>query len=627
MSKDNINQNAQNVQSARDSSKVNIPNPRDGGPMGRGPLMMRGAKPKNFKATFKRLIKYLRFKRVSLIIMMVLAAASTVFSIFAPKILGRATTSLANSIMSGATVDLDYILQILIIVTGLYLASVILSFISNFLAVNVSQSVVYQMRKQVKEKLDKLPLKYFDSIQSGEILSRITNDIDTISTTLQQSVNQIISSAFTLVGILVMMITINIYMTLVALATLPIFILITVFIAKKSQKAFTEQQIRLSKLNGHVEEMYAGHRIIKLYGHEEKSIEKFEDINVKLEKTSRKAQFLSGIIFPALNFVNNLGYVGICIVGGIMAGRGVSIGDIQAFIQYSQQFSQPIMQTANIANILQSTMAAAEHVFELLDEKEMVPDKESAKTVKTVKGNVAFENVDFSYAENVELIKDMNINVKAGKSIAIVGPTGAGKTTLVNLLMRFYEINGGKIKIDDLDYLDFTKPSLRAQYGMVLQDTWLFSGTIAENIAYGKKDATIEEIKLAAKKAHIDHYIETLQDGYNTVLNEEANNISQGQKQLITIARAILKDPKILILDEATSSVDTRTEQYIQTAMTAMMKDKTSFVIAHRLSTIKNAALILVMDKGRVIEQGSHQELLDKKGFYAELYNSQFSSA
>ena len=623
MSKDNnaVNQNMQ--QNTQNSPKL-MSRP-GGGPGGGRGIMMRGARAKNFKATFKRLIKFLRFKRTSLIIMMTLAAASTVFAIFAPKVLGNATTSLWESMQSREAVDLDYILEVLIIVTGLYLISSVLAFASNFLAINVSQSVVYNMRKQVKEKLDKLPLKYYDSVQSGEILSRITNDIDTISTTLQQSVNQIISSVFTLLGILIMMLTISPIMTLVVIATLPIFIIITIFIAKKSQKAFTEQQRRLSKLNGHVEEMYAGHRIIKLYGHEEKSIEKFERINVKLEKTSRRAQFLSGIIFPALNFVNNLGYVGICIVGGIMAGRGLSIGDIQAFIQYSQQFSQPIMQTANIFNILQSTVAAAEHVFELLDEKEMVPDLENAVSIETVKGNVSFENVDFSYVENAELIKDMNIKVSARKSIAIVGPTGAGKTTLVNLLMRFYEIDKGKIKIDEKDYLDFTKSSLRAQYGMVLQDTWLFSGTIAENIAYGNKNATIEEVKLAAQKAHIDHYIETLHDGYDTVLNEEANNISQGQKQLITIARAILKDPKILILDEATSSVDTRTEQYIQTAMTAMMKDKTSFVIAHRLSTIKNAALILVMDKGKVIEQGTHQELLDKKGFYADLYNSQFS--
>jgi ATP-binding cassette subfamily B protein len=492
----------------------------------------------------------------------------------------------------------------------------------------VAQKTVYNLRKDVEDKLSRLPLKFFDSRTHGEILSRVTNDVDNIATTLQQSLTQLITSIVTIVGIIIMMLTISPLMTLVVLLTLPLYIGVTAFIAKRSQKYFAAQQKEIGELNGHVEEMYTGHKIVKSFGHERDSIEHFKNINDRLYHAGWKAQFISGIIMPMMRFVSNIGYVIVCVVGGYLAIEGkVTIGDIQAFIQYSNQFTQPIVQTANIANIIQSTVASAERIFELLDETEEIPDIEDSKVIVSPKGEVKFNNVDFSYKAEEPLIKNMNIDVRQGHTIAIVGPTGAGKTTLVNLLMRFYEIGSGSITIDGVDIRDIKRGELHNMFGMVLQDTWLFNGTIFDNIAYGREGATKEEVIQAAKAAHAHHFIKTLPDGYNTILNEEATNISQGQKQLLTIARAILSTPTIMILDEATSSVDSRTEIYIQKAMTELMQNRTSFVIAHRLSTIRDAELILVMNKGSIIEMGNHNELLAKKGFYADLYNSQFTGA
>ncbi|MCX8128824.1 MAG: ABC transporter ATP-binding protein/permease [Clostridia bacterium] len=525
-------------------------------------------------------------------------------------------------------VDYTYIGRILLILLGFYLLSSAFTFIMQYVMSGVAQKTVYNMRKDVDNKLPRLPLKYFDSKTHGEILSRVTNDIDTISQTLQQSLTQLITSIVQILGYIIMMLTISPVLTLIVLATLPLYIFSTAFVAKKSQKYFAAQQKELGQLSSHVEEMYTGHKIVKAFGHEKDSIEKFSGINDKLYESGWKAQFVSGIMFPLMNFVSNLGYVLICIVGGLwMTKNRLNLGDITAFIQYSRSFTMPIVQTANIANIIQSTIACAERVFEILDEQEEIPDSPDAKVIKLPKGEVEFKNVKFSYKETEPLIESMNLDVKQGHTIAIVGPTGAGKTTLVNLLMRFYEINEGKITIDGIDIRDIKRGALRSMFGMVLQDTWLFNGTIKDNIAYGREGATMDEIVRAAKAAHADHFIRTLPDGYNTILNEEATNISQGQKQLLTIARAILADPAILILDEATSSVDTRTEVLIQKAMANLMKDRTSFVIAHRLSTIRDAEMILVMNHGSIIEMGNHKELLSKGGFYADLYNSQFTGA
>jgi ATP-binding cassette subfamily B protein len=492
----------------------------------------------------------------------------------------------------------------------------------------VSQKTVFDMRRDVNDKLALLPLKYFDSRTHGEIMSRVTNDIDNISTTLQQSLTQLITSIFTIIGVIIMMLTISPILTLITLITLPASFAVTAFIAKSSQKNFAAQQKELGALNGHVEEMFTGHKIVKAFRHEAKSIKEFNEINDRLYGVGWRAQFVSGVIYPMMQFITNIGYVIICIMGGIYVIKNIiELGDVQAFIQYSQQFTQPIVQTANIANILQSTIASAERVFEILDEAEEIPDQVDAKVIESPRGEVKFQNVKFGYKEGVTLMEDMNIEVKSGQTIAIVGPTGAGKTTLVNLLMRFYEINGGKITVDGVDIRDLKRGDLRTMFGMVLQDTWLFNGTIKENIGYGREGATDEDIIRAAKAAHADHFIRALPLGYNTILNEEASNISQGEKQLLTIARAILADPAILILDEATSSVDTRTEVYIQKAMKDLMKGRTSFVIAHRLSTIRDAELILVMNNGTIIEMGNHQELIAKGGFYADLYNSQFTGA
>lgn len=548
----------------------------------------------------------------------------------------------------GPKIDFDYIGKIILILIGLYLISALFSYIQQYIMAGVAQNTVFDMRKDVNEKLNKLPLKYFDSRTHGEILSRVTNDLDTVASTLQQSLTQFITSIVTIVGVIVMMLTISPMLTLVTITTLPLSVLVTILIAKKSQNYFKEQQKALGELNGHVEEMYTGHKIVKVFGHEEKAINEFNEINERLYNVGWKAQFISGIIMPMMNFINNIGYVLVSVVGGIFVTNGkITVGNIQAFIQYSRQFGQPIVQTANIANILQSTVAAAERVFEILDEVEEMPDEENAKiidlknneikeknlnngelnVVGELKGGVKFEGVKFGYKETVTLMENMNIDVKSGQTVAIVGPTGAGKTTLVNLLMRFYEIQGGKILIDGVDIKDFKRGDLRSMFGMVLQDTWLFTGSIKDNIAYSRKDATFEEVVRAAKAAHADHFIRTLPEGYDTILNEEASNISQGQKQLLTIARVILADPSILILDEATSSVDTRTEVQIQKAMNSLMQGRTSFVIAHRLSTIRDADLILVMNNGTIIEQGNHHELLENGGFYADLYNSQFSAA
>ena len=607
---------------------------RSGGPG--GALGKPVEKAKNFKGTLLRLLNYLKPQRTKFMIVFIFAILSTIFSILGPKIMGKAITKIGEGFgakMMAAKMqkpvpqlDFTYIGQIVMILLGLYLISAAFGYLQQYIMAGVAQKTVYKMRKEVDEKLSRLPLKFYDARTHGEILSRVTNDVDNISTTLQQSLTQLITSIVTIIGVVVMMLSISPLLTFIVILTLPLYVLVTMNIAKRSQKQFAAQQKSLGELNGHVEEMYAGHKIVKAFGREEESIETFSAINDRLYTAGYKAQFISGIIMPLMRLVSNLGYVIICVVGGIFATRGtITIGDILAFIQYSRQFTMPIVQTANITNIIQSTVASAERIFELLDEGEEVPDHVDAKVIEFPKGNVRFENVDFSYKEEESLIKAMNIDVKQGNTIAIVGPTGAGKTTLVNLLMRFYEINAGKITIDGVDIRDIKRGALRSMFGMVLQDTWLFNGTIMENIAYGREGATEDEVMQATRAAHAHHFIKTLPDGYNTVLNEEASNISQGQKQLLTIARAILADPAILILDEATSSVDSRTEVYIQKAMTELMKGRTSFVIAHRLSTIRDAKLILVMNKGSIIEMGSHNELLNQKGFYADLYQSQFT--
>lgn len=604
--------------------------------LGRGPMGPRMGmpveRPKDFRGTLKRLGRYLRPHSFQLIVAFAMAVASTVFSIVSPKIMGKATTKLFEGLIRkhmgvpGAAVDFDYISRILLTLAGLYAASALFSYLQQFIMAGVSQKIVYDMRSDVSDKLTRLPLRYFDSHTHGEILSRVTNDVDNVATTLQQSLTQLITAVITMVGVVIMMLTISPLLTLILMVTLPLSAIVTKGIVARSQKYFAAQQRALGELNGHVEEMYSGHRIVKAFGREREAIERFEVLNEKLYDASWKAQFVSGIIMPLMNFINNIGYVLVCVAGGILVTkRRIEIGDVQAFIQYSRQFTQPIVQTANISNILQSTVASAERVFELLDEIEEVPDRADAAVIEAPRGEVRFENVRFSYKPDTSLIEDLNIDVKPGQTVAIVGPTGAGKTTLVNLLMRFYDVDGGRITIDGVDIRDLRRKDLRSLLGMVLQDTWLFSGTIRDNIAYGREGATFEEVVRAARAAHADHFIRALPQGYDTVLNEEASNISQGQRQLLTIARAILADPVILILDEATSNVDTRTEVQIRRAMAELMKGRTSFVIAHRLSTIRDADLILVMNDGRIVEKGTHQELLAKGGFYAELYNSQFA--
>lgn len=601
------------------------------GPGGPG-MAMPVEKAKDFKGTLKRLIRYLRPHKLQLIAVLAMAVLSTIFSIVSPKVMGEATTKLFEGIygkiqrIPGASIDFQYIWEIVLYLIGLYLLSSLFSYVQQYLMAGVAQKTVYDLRQDVNGKLNKLPLKYFDARTHGEILSRVTNDVDNISNTLQQSLTQLITSILTIIGVIVMMLTISPLLTLIAILTLPVSVLAITSIAKRSQKQFVRQQKELGQLNGHVEEMYTGHKIIKVFGRERNSQQQFDDINGRLYEAGWKAQFISGVIMPIMSFIGNIGYVLISVVGGILVTKQtIKIGDVQAFIQYARQFTMPITQTANIANIIQSTVASAERVFEILDEAEETPEAAKPARIEEPKGNVVFDHVKFGYEPNQTLIEDMNIRVSPGQTIAIVGPTGAGKTTLINLLMRFYEVNGGEITIDGVNITEMKRGDLRSLFGMVLQDTWLFNGTIRENIAYGREGATEEEVVQAAKAAHADHFIRTLPGGYDTVLNEEASNISQGQKQLLTIARAILADPAILILDEATSSVDTRTEVYIQKAMNELMKGRTSFVIAHRLSTIRDADLILVMNHGTVIEQGTHEQLLEQGGFYADLYNSQFS--
>ncbi|MCM3567715.1 ABC transporter ATP-binding protein [Neobacillus mesonae] len=600
------------------------------GPHGMG---MPVQKAKDFKGTLKRLITYLKPYKGQLLAVFITAVISTVFSIVSPKIMGKATTKLFEGLMMklkgvpGAKIDFEYIGHIILLLIGLYLLSAVFAYIQQYIMAGVAQKTVYHLRKEVEEKLNRLPLKYFDARTHGEILSRAVNDVDNISTTLQQSLTQLITSIVTLIGVIVMMLSISPLMTLIVVVTLPLSFIATASIAKKSQGFFKGQQKNLGQLNGHVEEMYTGHKIIKVFGRERNSVEEFEKINEQLYRSGWKAQFVSGMIMPIMSFINNIGYVLVSVAGGILVTKkAIEIGDIQAFIQYAKQFSQPITQTAQITNIIQSTIASAERVFEILDEEEEIPEAASPQVMNKPKGEVEFEHVSFGYKKDDYLIEDMNISVKPGQKIAIVGPTGAGKTTLINLLMRFYEINSGRILIDGIDTREMKRADLRGLFGMVLQDTWLFNSTIRDNIAYGREGATEGEIEAAAQAANADHFIRTLPEGYDTVLNEEASNISQGQKQLLTIARAILANPPMLILDEATSSVDTRTEVQIQKAMDHLMEGRTSFIIAHRLSTIRDADLILVMNHGKIIEKGSHDELLEHGRFYADLYNSQFTS-
>lgn len=596
------------------------------GPMGGG---MPGEKAKDFKGTFKKLMKYLSAYKFSVLIVLVFAAASTVFSILGPQILGDATTELFNGIMNkisgGSGIDFSKIAQILLWLLGLYGVSALFAYIQGFVMTGVSQKMTYRLRKEISEKIHRMPMNYFDTRTHGEVLSRITNDVDTLSQSLNQSMTQIITSVCSIVGIFIMMVRINWMMTLITLLIVPISLVIIGLVVKKSQKYFKQQQEYLGHVNGQVEEVYGGHTIVKVFNAEERVINDFNKANGVLYDSAWKSQFLSGIMMPVMTFVGNLGYVGVSILGGYLAIKGViTVGNIQSFIQYTRQFTQPITQVAQVSNMLQSTMAAAERVFEFLEEAEEDQFVKDAASIEGLDGNVEFEHVRFGYNPEKIIVQDFSAKVHDGQKVAIVGPTGAGKTTMIKLLMRFYDVNSGAILIDGHDVKGFNRSELRMLFGMVLQDTWLFNGTIMENIRYGRLDATDEEVIAAAKAAHVHHFVQTLPDGYNMVLNEEVNNVSQGQKQLLTIARAILADPKILILDEATSSVDTRTEIRIQKAMDNLMRGRTSFVIAHRLSTIKDADLILVMNNGDIIEQGSHDELMEQNGFYTNLYNSQF---
>ncbi len=598
-----------------------------GGP-GRG--MVPGEKAKDLKGAIGKMLRYMGKYKIAVVFVMIIAACSTVFSVVGPKVLGKATTALATGLMAKVAgtggIDFSYIGKILIFVLGLYLLSSVLSFLQGWIMTGITQKICYRMRKEITEKINRMPMKYFESRTYGEVLSRITNDVDTLGMGLNQSVTQIITSTATIIGVLVMMLSISPLMTLIALVVLPVSGLCVSLVVKKSQKHFITQQEYLGHINGQVEESYGGHLVIKAYNKEDEMISQFNQTNDVLYTSAWKSQFLSGIMMPIMQFIGNLGYAAVALSGGMLAIRGIiTIGDIQAFIQYVKSFTQPIQQIAQVTNQVQSMAAAAERVFEFLEEEEEDQIVEQPADVTKVVGNVEFEHVSFGYNPDQMIIHDFSAKAKAGQKIAIVGPTGAGKTTMVKLLMRFYDVNSGSICIDGHDIRDFNRRELRDAFGMVLQDTWLFKGSIMENIRYGRLDATDEEVIEAAKAAHADHFIRTLPGGYDMELNEDASNISQGQKQLLTIARAILADNRILILDEATSSVDTRTEELIQSAMDNLMKGRTSFVIAHRLSTIKNADMILVMKDGDIIEQGDHDELLAQGGFYADLYNSQFA--
>ena len=597
-----------------------------GGPM----AMMKGEKPRDFKGTMKKLIQYLGSYKVGIIIVMVFAMASTIFSIAGPMLLGNATTKLFAGVMGliagTGSIDFGYIGQMILWTLSLYVVSSLFAYIQGWVMSGIAMDITYRFRKDISEKINRMPFRYFDGTTHGEVLSRVTNDVDTVSQTLNQSLSQIVTSITTVVGVLVMMFTISWQMTLVALIIVPIAMGIIALVVNQSQKYFKQQQDYLGHLNGHIEEMYGGHIVMKAFNGEQKSVEQFDQINTTLFASAWRSQFLSGLMFPVMNFVGNLGYVAICILGGYLAIRGViTVGDIQAFIQYVRSFTQPLMQIANISNIFQQTAASAERVFQFLAEAEEVPDTATPVKLERVEGRVDFNHVHFGYSDDKIIIHDFSFYAEPGQKIAIVGPTGAGKTTMVKLLMRFYDVNGGgAIQLDGHNIKDFKRADLRQVFGMVLQDTWLYNGPIMENIRYGRASATDAEVITAAKTAHADHFIRTLPDGYKTVINEESSNISQGQMQLLTIARAILADPKILILDEATSSVDTHTEVLIQKAMDTLMQGRTSFIIAHRLSTIRDADWILVMNDGDIVEQGKHEKLLAKNGFYAELYNSQF---
>ncbi|NLI92756.1 MAG: ABC transporter ATP-binding protein [Peptococcaceae bacterium] len=598
--------------------------------MGGGHMGM-GEKAKDFKGTMKKLMGYLQPFLAAISSVIILAVGSSIFSIAGPKILGKATTKIFEGLVSkvsgapGAGVDFTYIENISLLLLGLYVVSALFSFIQGYIISGVAQKVSFNLRKDISEKINRLPLKYFDTKTHGEVLSRVTNDVDTVSQTLNQSMSQIITSVVTIIGVLVMMFSISWIMTLAALLILPISMVLTAFVIKNSQKYFKQQQAFLGQVNGHVEEIFGGHLIMKAFNGEKKAVEEFDGLNDKLYHSAWKSQFLSGMMMPIMVFIGNLGFVMVSILGGWLAiKKTIEVGDILSFIQYVRQFTQPIAQVAQISNIIQSTAAAAERVFEFLEEEEEVADRDNPVNTQNIKGEVLFKDVHFGYHPDKIVINDLNAIVKPGQRIAIVGPTGAGKTTIVKLLMRFYDINSGGIFIDGNDIRRFKRNELRSVFGMVLQDTWLFHGTIMENIRYGRLGASDEEVKNAAKAAYAHPFIKTLPHGYGMELNEEATNISQGQKQLLTIARAILADPKILILDEATSSVDTRTEVLIQKAMENLMRGRTSFIIAHRLSTIRDADLILVMKEGDIVEQGKHEELLAANGFYASLYRSQF---
>lgn len=605
-----------------------MPARRHRGPMGPGPGFV-GEKPKDFKGSSKKLIKYLGKYWIAIVIVMIFAAASTVFSVAGPKVMGKATTALAEGLMDKISgtggIDFDYIAKVLLFTLGLYIISAVFMFIQGLIMTNITQKTCYRMRKEIVEKINRMPMKYFESRTYGEVLSRITNDVDTLGQSLNQSITQVITSVATLIGTLVMMLSISPLMTIISIVILPVSAFLISFVVKHSQKFFRQQQEYLGHINGQVEEVYGGHLIIKAYNKEEETVSAFRQANDVLYRSAWKSQFLSGLMMPIMQFVGNLGYAGVAISGGILAIKKViTIGDIQAFIQYVKNFTQPIQQIAQVATQLQSMTAASERVFEFLEEEEEDITVEDPVSVSDIEGRVEFSHVKFGYDPDNMIIKDFSAKVEPGQQVAIVGPTGAGKTTMVKLLMRFYDVNSGSILVDGHDVREYNRPQLRETFGMVLQDTWLFKGTIMENIRYGRLDATDEEVIEAAKAAHAHHFIQTLPGGYNMELNEDASNVSQGQKQLLTIARAILADNRILILDEATSSVDTRTEIRIQKALDNLMRGRTSFVIAHRLSTIKNADMILVMKDGDIIEQGNHEELIKKNGFYAELYNSQF---
>ena len=656
---------------ARRPAGVGGPGGRGRGPIGggmgpMGHMAMPVEKPKDFRGTFRRLAGELRPERTLILFVVLVAFLSTAGQVFGPKILGNGINKLMDGIVGkqmgsflpagtthaqaveilkqahspladvvastnavpGVGIDFGSLMTVLLALTALYLIATLLSWVAWYTMAGVSQRTVYRLRRDVDQKLARLPLKYFDTHPRGDTLSRVTNDIDNIANTLQQSLTQIITSFATIVGVLAMMFWISPLLAAISLLVLPTAAILTMFIARRSQKQFAEQWKRTGVLNGHVEESHTGHSIVKVFGHQEDAIRRFDEENQRVYQASFKAQFISGLIMPVMTFVSNLNYVAIGVLGGIqVATGGMSLGDVQAFIQYSRSFTQPITQMASIMNLLQSTMASAERIFELLDEAEELPDTETPRVLEHSTGHVTLEGVSFRYLAETPLIEDLNVDVRSGEVLAIVGPTGAGKTTVVNLLMRFYEIDKGSIKIDGIDIRDLTRDNLRRTFGMVLQDSWLFGGTIRENIAYGRENATEEEVVAAAKAAHVDHFVRTLPGGYDTVIDDDASNLSSGEKQLLTIARAFLADPEILILDEATSSVDTRTEILVQQAMARLMKGRTAFVIAHRLSTIRNADEILVMDQGKIVEQGSHDELIARKGFYFDLYNSQFEEA